>query len=275
VAVEAFSGWPVMVPLYKQTAEEVAQALITHVFSIFGAPQSVLTDQGKAFDSTLFQEIMELYSIRKYRTSSFHPASNGKAERWIKTLKQHLMILIENDRKEWPKYLPFIAQAYRSLPHASHKFSPYEVMFGAPMRTPLDMDRGQPPRLCSMTKDYPFKVRNIMHKIHDVVAEMAKKAAKRIKEYYDRNATLAPFKEGDAVYLYYPRRKKGISAKLITRWEGPYLVLNVLNDCNARIQSTENPNKKLIVHMDRLARCPSEDDSKISDLRTAWLTYTV
>ncbi|KAK3922772.1 hypothetical protein KUF71_000174 [Frankliniella fusca] len=63
VAVEAFSGWPVVVPLYKQTADEIAQALITHVFCIFGAPQSLLPDQGKAFDSKLFQEIMELYQI--------------------------------------------------------------------------------------------------------------------------------------------------------------------------------------------------------------------
>ncbi|KAK3913240.1 Gag-Pol polyprotein [Frankliniella fusca] len=86
VAVEAFSGWPVVVPLYKQTADEIAKALITHVFSLFGAPQSILTDQGKAFDSLLFLEIMELYQIKNYRTTAFHPAANGKAERWIKTL---------------------------------------------------------------------------------------------------------------------------------------------------------------------------------------------
>ncbi|KAK3917082.1 Retrovirus-related Pol polyprotein from transposon 412 [Frankliniella fusca] len=159
VAVEAFSGWPVVVPLYKQTADEVAQALITHVFSMFGAPQSLLTDQGKAFDSTLFQEIMELYQIKKLRTTAFHPATNGKAERWIKTLKQHLMILVEQDRENWPKYLPFIAQAYRNLPHSSHKFSPYEVMFGAAMRSPLDLDRGSPPQNEEMHKMYPFWVR--------------------------------------------------------------------------------------------------------------------
>ncbi|KAK3925581.1 Transposon Ty3-I Gag-Pol polyprotein [Frankliniella fusca] len=190
VAVEAFSGWPVVVPLYKQTADEVAQALITHVFSIFGAPQSLLTDQGKAFDSTLFQEIMELYQIKKLRTTAFHPARNGKAERWIKTLKQHLMILVEQDRENWPKYLPFIAQAYRNLPHSSHKFSPYEVMFGAAMRSPLDLDRGSPPQNEEMHKMYPFWVRKTMQDIHEAVAYMSKKAAKRMKAYYDRNITI-------------------------------------------------------------------------------------
>ncbi|KAK3920085.1 Gag-Pol polyprotein [Frankliniella fusca] len=275
VAVEAFSGWPVVVPLYKQTADEIAQALITHVFSIFGAPQSLLTDQGKAFDSTLFQEIMELYQIKKLRTTAFHPATNGKAERWIKTLKQHLMMLVEQDRDNWPKYLPFIAQAYRNLPHSSHKFSPYEVMFGAAMRSPLDADRGSPPKNMDMHKLYPMWVRKTMQDIHEVVANMNKKAAKRMKAYYDRNATLSPFAEGDLVYLYYPRRVKGISAKLITRWEGPYRIINLINECNARIERVDNPNKRLIVHIDRLARCPEEetDVNKGDDMRNAWLLF--
>lgn len=59
VAVEAFSGWPVVVPLKSQNSETIARALITHVFSIFGAPISVMTDRGKPFDSELFHQIME------------------------------------------------------------------------------------------------------------------------------------------------------------------------------------------------------------------------
>ncbi|KAK3909655.1 Retrovirus-related Pol polyprotein from transposon 412 [Frankliniella fusca] len=205
-----------------------------------------------------------------------HTATNGKAERWIKTLKQHLMILVEQDRENWPKYLPFIAQAYRNLPHSSHKFSPYEVMFGAAVRSPLDAERGSPPKnVIDMHKLYPMLVRRTMQDNHEVVADMNKKAAKRMKAYYDRNATLSPFLEGDLVYLYYPRRVTGISAKLTTRWEGPYKVVNLINDCNARIERVDNPSKKLNVHIDRLARCPAEEANvnKQDDMRNAWLLF--
>lgn len=183
-----------------------------------------MTDQGRAFDSILFQEIMELYNIKKLRTSAFHPA--------------------------------------------------YEVMFGAAMRTPLDMDRGPPPKEEPMNKLYPNWVRKTMQDIHEVVAHMSRKAANRMKAYYDRNATLSPFKAGDKVYLYYPRKIKGISAKLISRWEGPYVVTNIINDCNARIERADNPDKKLIVHIDRLARCPDEADDNNNNIASAWLLFT-
>ena len=55
VAVDAFSGWPVTVPLFKQ--------------------------------------IMELYHIKKFRTTAFHPAANGKVEKWIRTQIQYMAIL--------------------------------------------------------------------------------------------------------------------------------------------------------------------------------------
>lgn len=268
IAVEAFSGWPVMVPLFKQCAKEIAMALITHVFSIFGSPISILTDQGKAFESQLFKEIMELYHIRKYRTSTFHPSANGKAERWIKTLKQHLSILVHAAQKDWVKYLPFIAQAYRSLPHSVHKFSPYEVMFGAPMRTPLTLTQGIPPHATDLSEQ-PSIVRESLAQIHDIVREMHGEAATKMKQYYDLTATLSPFKPGDKVFLYRPRRGKGISPKLTTPWEGPYTVRDIINDCNARIEKDTHPFEVTIVHMDRLVSYPKP----VNECAIAWLTY--
>ncbi|KAK3922822.1 Brain-specific angiogenesis inhibitor 1-associated protein 2 [Frankliniella fusca] len=131
-------------------------------------------------------------------------------------------------------------------------------MFGAAMRSPLDAERGSPPKNVDMHKLYPMWVRKTMQDIHEVVADMNRKAAKRMKAYYDRNATLSPFLEGDLVYLYYPRRVTGISAKLTTR-----------------IERVDNPSKKLIVHIDRLARCPAEEANvnKQDDMRNAWLLF--
>ena len=40
---------------------------------------------------------------------------------------------------------------------------------------------------------------------------------------------------GDFIWLYNPAKKKGVSPKLTSKWEGPYLVVNKLSDVNYRI----------------------------------------
>jgi len=270
VAIEALSGWPVIVPLKTQTAKEIAQALITHVFSVYGSPISILTDRAQAFESSLFHEIMELYHIKKYRTTAYHPSANGKAERWVRTMKENLKLRCDGARDKWVEYLPFITQAYRSLPHSTHKFSPYEVMFGAPMRTPLTLVRGPPPLLHPLNDEYPWAVRNALSKIHEEVRKIRAEAATKMKAYYDLTASLAPFQVGDQVFLYDKALKRGESPKLHVPWVGPYTVLTIINDCDARIQKIGKPSDVQIVHMDRLSKFPGNSNEGPG----AWLNYT-
>lgn len=141
-------------------------------------------------------------------------------------------------------------------------------MFGAPMRTPLQMSREPPPKepVCD---NYPWAVRNALTKIHEEVRQIRSEAAQKMKHYYDRNAHLAPFKIGDKVFLYDKVLKKWVKNKLHVPWKGPYTILTIINDCDARIQKDDNHNDIQIVHMDRLASYPSSDDST-----GAWLNYT-
>ncbi|KAJ1518953.1 hypothetical protein ONE63_011441 [Megalurothrips usitatus] len=275
VAVEAFSGWPVVVPLRGERSTEVAKALVTHVFSVFGSPISMMTDQGKNMLSETMREVANLYQIKKYKISVKHPQANGKVERWIKTLKLQLALLIGNNPLTWPDYLPFIAQAYRSLPNEVTKCSPYEIMFGAPMRTPLHMERGTPP--CEddwshYKTAYPLFVREALTKIHDIVRESKMQAAKRMKQLYDKTAMLSPFKVGDKVYYYKKNTQRGVMRKLTSPWLGPFTVTDIINDCNAQIQDDAPPYTKMIVHIDKLAAYTPQD-SECDLVTAAWLTF--
>jgi len=60
---------------------------LTSVFSVHGLPEVLVTDNGTCFTSTEFQEFTKQNGIHHIRTA---PASNGQAERAVKTIKQGL-----------------------------------------------------------------------------------------------------------------------------------------------------------------------------------------
>ncbi|KAK3918335.1 Transposon Ty3-G Gag-Pol polyprotein [Frankliniella fusca] len=112
------------------------------------------------------------------------------------------------------------------------------------------------------------RAREALAQIHDTVRMMNSQAATKMKEYYDRTAMVQPFVVGDKVLLYRKARKSGESLKLKALWEGPFKIVSILNDCNARIERDDPPRERLIVHMDRLAPYPKTEDSQ-----GAWLNF--
>ena len=63
-------------------------------------------------------------------------------------------------------------------------------------------------------------------------------ASDRMKLRYDVGTTKAVFSEGDAVWLYNPKRRKGVSPKLTCDWEGPYVVLKRINELLYRVRKS-------------------------------------
>jgi len=64
----------------EQFASTVAHLLVTEVFSRFGVPLQIHTDQGRNFKSVLFKEVCRLLDIEKTQTTPLHPQSDGMVE---------------------------------------------------------------------------------------------------------------------------------------------------------------------------------------------------
>ena len=73
VLMDHFTKWCEAFPTKDQKASTVAHILVSRVFSRFGPPTVLHSDQGHNFDSTLMHEVYNLMGIKKTRTTAYHP----------------------------------------------------------------------------------------------------------------------------------------------------------------------------------------------------------
>ena len=124
-----FTKWCTAFPLPDQTAQSVADVLVSQFFSVFGCPDSLHSDQGRNFESQLFHEVCKRLGIKKTRTAPYNPRSDGLCERWNKTVQQMLKTLVSDQGDDWDDYLPYVIMAYNSTPQESTGLSLHLMVF--------------------------------------------------------------------------------------------------------------------------------------------------
>jgi len=83
--MDGFSKWAEAFAVKHHDAETIATLLVEQVFCRYGAPLSLLTDQGKDVDGNLMRAVCELLGIEKLRTSPYKPSTDA-VERMHRTL---------------------------------------------------------------------------------------------------------------------------------------------------------------------------------------------
>ncbi|GBO46059.1 hypothetical protein AVEN_8793-1 [Araneus ventricosus] len=99
-----------------------------------------------------------------------------------------------------------------------------------------------------------------LESVHAFARERNKLASERMKTRYDSRATNYHFKEGDLVWMYNPKPRRGLSPKLQQNWEGPFTDVKKLNGVVYRVQRSPNAKPK-VIHINRLAPYRATDHS--------------
>ncbi|XP_069110221.1 uncharacterized protein [Argopecten irradians] len=215
--------YPEAFALRNVDAVTVADTLID-MFSRVGFPKVILTDQGTNFTSELLKHLYEVTGIKGITTSPYHPQANGKVERFNATLKAILKKLSTSNKDEWDTLLPYALFAYREVPHEETGFSPFEMLYGWPVRGPLQiLEKAMTGEAEIQTNvvDHVVKMRERLAEIRETVQETLVIKRQKIKQWYDQNATQREFRPGDEVLLLLPSD----TSKMVAQWKGPYRVI--------------------------------------------------
>lgn len=134
-AIDRFTRWPEVWPMTGITAEEVAETFTNGWISRFGVPSAITTDQGRQFESHLFQRLLQQCATTRIRTTSYHPCANGMVERLHRQLKAALMC----HANTWSKALPIVLLGMRTALKEDLKSSSAELLYGEPLRLPGEL----------------------------------------------------------------------------------------------------------------------------------------
>ena len=136
VVMDHFTKWCEAFLTRDQRASTVADILVTRVFSRFGPPLIIHSDQGRNFESNLTQEVSRLKGTHKSRTTAYHPLWDGLVERQNRTIQGILSIFVSEHPDDWDNRVSMAVYAYNTSTHESTGYSPYEMVFGCDARTP-------------------------------------------------------------------------------------------------------------------------------------------
>lgn len=266
VVSDYFTKWTEAYALPNQTAETCAQAFVNEFVCRYGAPEILHSDQGRQFESQLFQEMCRLLEIKKTHTSPFRPQSDGMVERFNRTLLNMLSHWTGEHQRNWDAKLPQVMLAYRTSRHDSTRYTPFNMMFGHEVRLPVDAQYGLPPHsLGRSDQEFVRNLRTSLDQAHEAAREHLGAAHRRQKECYDRTSKSRSYKVGDVVWIHQPTPRVGESSKLHRPWTGPYKVVKDIGMHTFRVQHCALKHKRFVVHQDRMKPCaeiPTPDQAR-------------
>ena len=252
--------WAEAYALPNEEAHTCMTALYQGMFSRFGLPAQLHSDQGPNFESKLVKELTKLAGIRKSRTTPYHPRSDGQVERLNRTILQMLRATAYDCPEEWPAKLPFIMAAYRMTPHSSTRVSPNYAMLGRETRCPCTLIAAPPVEEQQNLGPYTTTFRDNLRQAHERVRSVTARTAKTQKTYFDARIKAISLTIGQLVWVYWPSPIVRQTKRKLTRlWVGPYRIKEFKSDVVVTVEHIKT-GKSQTVHVDRLIPCHSIPD---------------
>lgn len=183
------------------TAPAVCLFLETMVFTLFGAPSTLISDNAQVFKSNQFLKLLGKYKVTHWLLPVYHPAPNP-TERVNRVIVTAIRCALNKQlsHKNWDDSIPNIAMAIRTSVHESTGFSPYFINFGRHMVS----NGSEYDHLRKLAPDVeydPTRMSEDMKKLYEVVRMNLHRAYERYSRPYNlRSNTRHQFNQGDIVY---------------------------------------------------------------------------
>lgn len=136
VLIDSYSKW-LEAEMVNSMNSSTVITILRKIFVAQGLPDTVVSDNGRAFSSEEFNTFLEKNGIKHLYSPPYHPQTNGQIERAIQSFKNKIKKML-NVNLSWHERLCKVLYYLRTVPGSTNK-SPAEMLNGRRFRTAVSV----------------------------------------------------------------------------------------------------------------------------------------
>ena len=227
VVVCALTRFTLYIPVKDTTGATTLQALKDRVFSVFGYPLVIISDNGSAFANKLIKASERLYGFRQVFVMPHTPQANGLAETAVKKLK----LILDRHTTDYCNWHPLCSMAQSAVNQrvsGGSMETPFAALFG---RRPVTLTALENPALLPVNspeeksvRDLAFTMSRLHRRLQEEVDNIKDAAAENSKR---PSRPRRQVQRGDKVWLIYSDSER---ARYLRKhghgvaWRHPFIV---------------------------------------------------
>ncbi|KAL4388732.1 hypothetical protein GQ457_09G016560 [Hibiscus cannabinus] len=200
LAVDYVSMWVEATATPKNDAKTVMRFMHKNIFTRFGVPRALISDEGSHFDNKLTSKALQ------------------------REIQQILEKTVSTSRKDWSTKLDEALWAYQTAFETPLGMSPFKIVYGKACHLPVELEHKAFWAIKKLNMDAQLAGEKRLLELNEL--EEFRLYKEKTKRWHDKHIMPQHFHEGQQVLLYNSRLKL-FPGKLKSRWSGPFLVHKV------------------------------------------------
>lgn len=236
---DCFTKWVELHPLRRASTKPIIEAFKSRIIYRFGTPRTLISDNGSQFANRLFRSLADEFGIHHRFTAPYSPQENP-VERTNRVIGPMLAQYVQEDQREWDRYLNEFMFAINTAKHESTGFSPSMLTYGREIpppqsirqrAVPVEEAADVPETAPEMTKEYVEE----LQKLTDLMTIAQQNLARAFqKQRHGYNLRHRPYRPTVGEWIYkkeHPLSSAGkyFSKKLAPKYTGPYQIKQIIS----------------------------------------------